>query len=149
MNKTDSYIEELHEINAVHRGDRHGFRTSDVFCVDKLGRKINFSKPEVVGQQTKQLMEVFAAEFDNAKDIPAIALSFARFFYAFIAIHPFRDANRRTAFTFLKSRAHEKSCDIQSLDVLRRVLLEGAISEEMQKLRSLFITMLKPKTNGA
>ena len=141
----EDYAEELHTINAAYRGGRQGFRTTEVCCADVFGRKISFSKHHDVPLEMARLMDVFAAEFDSTDDIPAIALCFARFFYAFIAIHPFRDASRRTAFAFMENRSREKSCDIHSINVLRRVLLEGDVAAEMQKLRSLFITMLKPQ----
>lgn len=146
MTNMSGYLQELLQINAFHRNMAvDGFRTTDVFCTDKFSRKISFSKPTEIQSSIDSLLTSFAVEFDKAQDLPALALCFARFFYVFIAIHPFEDANRRSAFTFLERRAKEKAYDIHSIDLLRRVLLEGAVAEEMQKLRSLFIRILQPQ----
>ena len=149
-NNISGYKQELMAANAFHQNmEVAGFRSTDVFCTDKFNRKITFSKPADIKSGIDQLLTLFATEFEKAVDVPALALCFARFFYVFISIHPYEDANRRTAFTFLERRAKEKSYEIYSIDLLRRVLLEGAVTEEMQKLRSLFIKILKPQQQGA
>lgn len=146
---SDQYLRDLQTINGTHRGGGiQRYRTKDVICLDAFGRTIAFSKPEKLTPEMTRLLAVFTAEFAQVADVPALALTFARFYYAFIAIHPFDDANRRTAFTFMECRAREKSFTICRPELLRRVLLEGNVAEEMQTLRSLLITMLQPHTEG-
>ncbi|MFN7112870.1 MAG: Fic family protein [Alphaproteobacteria bacterium] len=143
------YVQELNILNSAYRStELRGFRTTEVFCVDKFGRDVTFSKPSDIPLEMDRLMQAFAEEFKNAGDLPSLALCLARFFYVFIAVHPFADGNRRTAFAFLAKRAAEKSYDIQAIDTLRCVLLQGDVAEEMQKLRSLFMVMLKPQAEG-
>lgn len=145
----NAYVQELDSINAAYRsGKLTGFRSTQVICIDKYGREVGFSAPPDIPFEMGRLMQAFAEEFKNAADIPSLALCFARFFYVFIAVHPYADANRRTAFDFIKRRAAEKSCDIGDIDMLRRVLLQGDVAEEMNKLRSLFIVLLTPQAKG-
>jgi fido (protein-threonine AMPylation protein) len=137
------YIEELKDINGRYVSAARGFRTEHVFCVDKFDRPVAFAAPADIDGGMNHLMAVFAEEFAAASDRFLLSRTFARFYYGFIAIHPFIDANRRTAFVFLENRAAERSCKIESIDILRKVLLEGQVEAEMQKLIALFEAILK------
>ncbi len=142
---TSDYIQELLEINARHLETTcSGFRTADVYCVDRYGREIHFSPPQKIDDDIFRLMTTFSGEFQSADDISLLCRAFARFYYGFIAVHPFSNGNYRTACTFIQRRAKEKSYNIASLQILRKILLEGAVATEMQKLMTAFKVVLKP-----
>ncbi|HEX2753353.1 MAG TPA: Fic family protein, partial [Alphaproteobacteria bacterium] len=133
------------QINARHlETTSSGFRTSDVYCIDRYGREIHFSPPREIDDDLSRLLAVFSGEFQSADDISLLSRAFARFYYGFIAVHPFSNGNHRTVCTFLQRRAQEKSYDLESLKLLRKILLEGSVAAEMQKLITAFKLILKP-----
>ena len=145
MSIINKYVQELVTLNAKHLGGVAGFRTWNVSCIDKFGREICFFSPDEIENSIYRLMTVFSEEFQNAADIFSLSRSFAKFYYGFIAIHPFPNANRRTAFTFLENRANDKAYRIVSIELLQKILLEGSVATEMQKLMILFSEILKPQ----
>lgn len=143
---TESYINELMSINALHlqTAGSH-FRTDEGYCIDRFGREIIFSAPHEIDTRLHHLMAIFASEFRHADSLASLSLAFARVYYGLIAIHPFSNGNYRTACTFIRRRAHEKSYAVGSTDILRKILLEGATAEEMKKLMVAFGIILKPQ----
>jgi len=142
----DIYIKELVAINGGHLEIKDNyFRAADGYCIDKSGREISFSAPEEIDASLRRVITVFSDEFESANDLASLSRTFARFYYGFIAVHPFTDGNYRTACTFLQRRAQEKSYEIASLRILKKILLEGAVAAEMQKLMTAFEIILKPQ----
>lgn len=144
------YLQELIAINSLHVSAwSNGFRSDDGYCIDRFGREIQFAKPEEIDANVHKLIEIFSSEFKSANDLALLSRAFARFYYGFIAIHPFEDGNHRTACIFLQKRADEKSYEITSLNILKKILLEGDVQTEMQKIIMAFKIVLKPKFQGA
>ncbi len=148
MGQNEEYLADLLSLNEFLSSKDKGFRTQDVYCVDINNRKINFAAPSDIAQNMAQLMSVFAAEYERASTVPLLSKAFAKFYYGFISVHPFMDANRRTAFAFIEKRAANKGYDIGSLDVLRNIILEGHVAAEMKKLIVIFEYLLKQKKGG-
>jgi hypothetical protein len=145
MNTAEQYLDELKELHGRIAGNPHeGFRAQPVICIDRLDREIHFTPHAEIAQKMNGLLAAFAAEFNRAGDIGAVAAALAKFYYGIIAIHPFMDANRRTAFAFIAGRAQEKSYAVSGIDLLRNCLFEGKVAREMEKLTSLFTHILKP-----
>ena len=126
-------------INAKYVDDvNQGFRIGEVHCIDRKGRAVRFSKPGDVEKDCYRLLSVFSREFQISADLFSLSCVLAKFYLGLIAIHPFRDGNRRTAFAFLEKRANDKGYSTGSLDLLRNILFEGDVAAEMQKLIILF-----------
>jgi fido (protein-threonine AMPylation protein) len=143
MPHAQQYIQELRDIHAEISGDGQ-FRHESVVCIDKFDREIHFTPHDQINERLAELMAVFAWELKAALTHRALAATLAKFYYGFIAIHPFKDANRRTAFVFLINRAEERGYHLFSISLLRKVLFEGNVRQEMEKLTALFTQMLKP-----
>jgi hypothetical protein len=145
MNTTQQYLHELKEIHGEIAGKPgEDFRGQSVICIDRHDREIHFTPHEQIGEKTNALLSAFANDFGLAEDLRAVSAALAKFYYGIIAIHPFTDANRRTAFAFVERRAREKSYSIIGIDLLRNCLFEGKVAREMEKLTALFTHILKP-----
>lgn len=145
MKTTADYIQEL---KALHGGivgkPEEGYRMENVICVDKLDREIIFTPPADIAAKMDVIMTSFALDFAAAQDKMALSTAFAKFYYGFIAIHPFMDGNRRTAFAFIEARAAEKSRSVHSLHLLQKFMFEGNVMPELLKLTALFSHILTP-----
>jgi len=138
-----TYLSEIQAMNAGVVGNCGVFRRENVFCVDRFGRDISFYKPEDVVPAMQNLMEIFSSEYAAALDCGSLAIVLAKFYYSLIAIHPFSDGNRRTAFAFLEARARDKSYHLRKIELLQKLLFEGDVKGDMKKLTALFQYMLQ------
>jgi hypothetical protein len=139
------WTEELMGINAhILQKELGGFRGTPVICVDTFGREIHFVSADEVPRNIGNMLEVFADDFSKAREYFALSVSFAKLFYSLIAIHPFENANRRTAVEFLMRRAKEKGYSLHSTDLLKKVLFEGNVGHELRILSLLFSQLLRP-----
>lgn len=144
MMETQSYLSELRDINARIDGHSGAFRRDGVFCIDKFGREVSFYKPEDVDPAIQSLLDIFTVDFAAASDKGSLSLILAKFYYSLIAIHPFPNGNRRTAFAFLEERAQEKSYHLYNVELLQKLLFEGDVQGDMKNLTALFQYMLQP-----
>lgn len=143
MLNAQHYIQELKDIHAEIAGEST-LRDVAVTCIDKHDREIHFTPCHQINEKLADLMFIFTWEYKAAVNHRALAACLAKFYYGFIAIHPFKDANRRTAFIFLINRAEEQGYHLFSIALLRKCLFEGKVQAEMEKLTALFTHMLKP-----
>lgn len=145
MNTAQRYLHELKDLHARIAGNpEEDFRGQSVICIDRLDREIHFTPHGQIPAKMDGLLAAFAEEFKTAADIRSVSAALAKFYYGIIAIHPFRDANRRAAFAFIERRALEKSYAISGIGLLRNCLFEGGVAREMEKLTALFTHILKP-----
>jgi fido (protein-threonine AMPylation protein) len=89
-----------------------------------------------------QLEFTWAKDFAAAQDLSSLAFAFAKFYYAFIAIHPFVDGNQRTAIKFIEDVALDRGYQMQPTPLLRKVHLQGNVPEELKKLTIVFYQAL-------
>jgi fido (protein-threonine AMPylation protein) len=144
------YIDELQSLHRdVLPAGPHGWRGSEVTCTDKYGREVRFSAAADAPHHLSALLGVFAEEFAGARDRLDLSACLARLYYGLIAIHPFADGNRRTAFAFLDRRAAEKSFALEGIELLQKCLLEGDVPGDMQRLAALFEHMLRERAAAA
>ncbi|MEZ0226142.1 MAG: Fic family protein [Alphaproteobacteria bacterium] len=145
MNTAQQYLHELKDLHGEIAGNPdEDFRGQPVICVDRHDREIHFTPHAQIGEKMTALLSAFAEEFKDAADVRAVSAALAKFYYGIIAIHPFTDANRRTAFAFIERRAREKSYAVSGIALLRNCLFEGKVAREMEKLTALFTHILKP-----
>ncbi len=138
------YLNDLCEINASLETCSGKLRETDVFCIDKYDREIIFDKPDNVLPHIQKLLSVFSQEYREAKTKTEVACALAKFYYGIIVIHPFDNGNRRTAFAFMKKISYEKLYELQSLELLQKILFEGDVNDDMKKLAAVFYHMLQP-----
>jgi hypothetical protein len=145
MSKAQQYLQELKDLRGGIAGNSgEDFRGQSVICIDRHDHEIHFTPHEQIARKMNSLLTAFADEFCAAADCRAVSAALAKFYYGIIAIHPFTDANRRTAFAFIELRAREKSYAVSGIDLLRNCLFEGKVAREMEKLTALFTHILKP-----
>ena len=121
-----------------------GFRATDVSCVSRDGRRIQFVNHSEVPGLTEKCLTMFEENMARAIQIDDISFSCALFWIGFIAIHPFMDANGRTAKAVIAKELNKKRFHMITFDLIDRYLIEGNIDEDLGVLQKLFLASIEP-----
>lgn len=124
-----------------------GWRDRPAWCVTRDGRRVAFAPPAAIDPHLRRCLERWeelAAARPTWKEAAAGA---ARFWLAFIAIHPFVDGNGRTAKAFLRMGLERLGYRVRGFELIDRLLLEGR-PDDLDRLAALFLVSLEPMPYG-
>lgn len=105
----------------------NSFRTNAVTCTAATGSKIHFLAPELIEISLIKLFETIERIEDKFE-------SLAVFWIGFIAIHPFNNANGRTAKEFLKIESLNLGLRINNLYQIDSILLTENTEDNKNKI---------------
>ncbi|MBY0517207.1 MAG: Fic family protein [Bacteriovoracaceae bacterium] len=141
-------INELCRLNArIEPSPVHtGLRQHDVFCVAKTGQKIRFTQPQNIAGQLSLILEKFDELYSEALELKSLSFALAYFWFGFIAVHPFANANGRTGKAYLLDKIKFKGMKLKDPEKLQAILLKGDTTEDLKQLTQYFYTHLEPRT---
>ncbi|MBI4348894.1 MAG: Fic family protein [Elusimicrobia bacterium] len=120
-----------------------GWRRERAYCVARDGRVVSFVAPELVEPMLGGCLGRWIEEAARRPGLPELARSVARFWLAFVAIHPFVDGNGRTAKAFLRSELERLGYRLLGFDLIDRYLIEGRPAD-FDRLTALFLVSIVP-----
>jgi fido (protein-threonine AMPylation protein) len=116
------------------------FRDHPVYCLAKSGQKITFVAPELISICLIKLLEKVEKEKDFLR-------SLSIFWIGFIAIHPFENANGRTAKEYLRLKLKERELEVVNLNQIDSILLTKNTKDNLQKINHFLDQNIKIKEN--
>ncbi len=118
-----------------------GLRARPARCVARDGRIVAFAAPGDIPAALRGCVERFHRELSEGTAPLPVAYAAARFWLAFIAIHPFEDGNGRTAKAYLRLALEPVGFSIPDFALVDRYLIEGPA--DVERLTWLFLVSLK------
>lgn len=115
-----------------------GLRSAPAWCVTRDGRAVEFAAPAEIPAALERCLARWREDAAAGGDALRLAFAAARFWLAFIAIHPFVDGNGRTARAYLRRELDALGCAIGDFALIDRYLIEGR-PEDLERLAWLFL----------